>query len=841
MRCESTIKKSRLHGGWRLLLSLLLFMLGSAAWASTGTYATAGTGTYAQSLWWLDFSGFSSGATAQGFSFTLPNGAGTLTTTVTRTTSALTAVAEPSWSGGGAFGHGAYNGIAGTPIFYWLGQAGTGTVTLSSLVMKDAAGNVRSFTLYAADGENTNAGESIVYTTSSSWQLIDTVNYYPGFNGATPGLAGLGSTSVTETGPTAGDSNYNASIVLATQNPTQVAAAFAGNEAALFAVSMPTVTLNLSIATRLNSADQFTGSIAYTSPVASIRTASTSGAATTATTGSTAVIGTNSITLSALLAAGSVSQLSNYTGSIACTNSGPGAVSFGGVSTVLPSGAGTSFNLTPQTGDSIACALTLTPKTQNVAGTVYGDANHNANLDGGEAGTGLTGLFVKLAPFTGGTCQSPATAAAAVGAATGAYSLPSVAPGAYCLILDGNSTLSDITPALPSGWIGTQNPSGVINLTVGTSPPAPQNFGLYQGMSFSGTVFADTGAGGGTANNGVQDGGEAGIASVSVNAVSGNSTVATTVTSGSGSYTLWLPASVSGSVVITPAPPSGYLATGGSAGSSGGSYSRPSVTATTSSGLVAANVNFGLVSPNTLAPDGSQSASPGTVLFYAHRFVPASAGQITFSTTATAAPVISGWVETSYLDVNCNGRLDSGDTLLTAAVTATAGQPVCVLVREFVPANAPINAQNQVVLSAAFSYSNAAPALAATLTRTDTTTVSLSGGVLLSKLVSNVTRGGAAGTSNNASPGDTLQYQLVVSNPGSAAVGQLVVSDATPAFTRFVSAACPASASLPAGLTACSVSTQPAPGAQGAVAWSFTGQLAPGATVSVSYQVTVSP
>ena len=835
---------ARCVGLWIFLLAGWLHV--SSAIAASGSYAT--TGTYAQSLWWLDLSGYNDNQAQNGgqsFTFALPNVAGTLSFSLTTTPSgnngsALAAVAEPAWTGGGAFGNpfGSYNGIAGLPILYWLNQPdGSVNISLSGIQVTDSAGNPRNFQFIAADGENTNDGESISYNVSPGvLSLLQMVNYSGSSN---PTLAGTGTGSVTET--CTGCGGYASAPILATLNPTSATFSLTNNEAVILGLALPQITLVKQVPSRVASSDQFNIQVAYTAPTLAISSATTTGTGTTVSTGPTAVLPGNLVTLRETMVAGSASALSYYNASISCTNSGPGAASFGGTNTVLPSGAGPNWTLTPQAGDSITCTITNTPKTQNVAGTVYGDANHNANLDGGEVGTGVTGLFVKLAPFMGGTCQSPATTAAAVSATTGAYSLPNVAPGAYCLILDGNSTLSDVTPALPSGWIGTQNPSGVISLTVATSPPAPQNFGLYQGMSFSGTVFADTGTGGGTANNGVLDGGETGIAGVSVNALSGSSTVAAAVTSGSGSYTLWLPGSVTGSVVITPAPPSGYLATGGSAGSSGGSYSRPSVTATTSAGLLAANVNFGLVPPNTLAPDGSQSASPGTVLFYAHRFVPASAGQLTFSSAATAAPALSGWVETLYRDVNCNGQLDSGDTLLTAAVAATAGQPVCVLVKEFVPANAPINAQNQVALSAAFSYTNAAPALAATLTRTDTTTVSLSGGVLLSKLVSNVTRGGAAGTSNNAAPGDTLQYQLVLSNPGSAAVGQLVVTDATPAFTRFVSAACPASASLPAGLTACSVSTQPAVGAQGAVAWSFTGKLAPGATVSVSYQVTVSP
>jgi uncharacterized repeat protein (TIGR01451 family) len=300
-------------------------------------------------------------------------------------------------------------------------------------------------------------------------------------------------------------------------------------------------------------------------------------------------------------------------------------------------------------------------------------------------------------------------------------------------------------------------------------------------------------------------------------------------------------ATASGTIVIAPVAPTGYLATGGSAGNSGGSYTRPSVSLVPASGLVASHVDFGLVPANTFAPDGAQTAPPGTVVFYPHRFVATSGGSVTFGSSATAAPVISGWSETIYRDVDCNGQLDTGDLLLTAPAIVTAGQSVCVLIKEFVPASAPLNAQNKVEVRADFTYTQASPALAASFTRTDVTTVSLAGGVKLSKLVNNLTQGDSAGTSNHAVPGDSLRYQLTVSNPGSAAVSQLVVTDATPAFTAFVSAACPTVAALPAGLTGCTVASQPAVGAQGTVSWTFTGSLPSGRNVVVSYQVTVSP
>ena len=819
----------------RLVLAALLAPWAVPALAVNGSYAS--NGTLAQSLWWLDFTGFSTASSsAQPLTFTLPNGAGTLGLSAQISSTAMQLVAAPSWTGGGAFGHGAYNGIGGRPIFYWLNQAGGATVTLSSLSVTDGSGNARSFVFYAADGENTNPPETITYASTASWRLIDTVNYYALFNGSVPTLIGIGTTSVLESGTALGDGNYNASVVLGTSSPTQVSSTFSGNEASLYALSLPPITFNIVIAGRVSASDQFSAAIAYTSPAASIKTVSTSGAATTAGTGATSVIGTNSITLSAAMAAGSFSPLSTYTGGMACSNSGPGAAAYGGANTVLPSGAGTSFTLTPQTGDNITCTLTLTPPPQTVSGTVYNDANYNNALDGTETSTGVSGLYVKLTPYSGGACQSPASAAAPVGAATGAYSLAGVAAGSYCLILNNNNTITDIATAGPSGWIGTQNASGVIQLNViASGPPLPQNFGLYHGSKVSGTVFADTGVGGGTANNGAQDGTEAGIAAVSVQAT--GAATAAALSGGGGLYTLWIPAGAAGTLTVTPAAPAGYLATSGSAGTSGGSYSRPSVSFVPTTGQSYSGVNFGLVPPGTLGPNGAQATQPGSTVFYAHALVAGSGGQVTFSLAGSATPSAPAWTQVLYQDSDCNGVLDSGEPQIGGSLTVSAGQKVCLIVKVLVPSGAAAGAQSSVSLSAAFVYTNASPALAATLTASDVTSVGAPGTLSLAKLVSNLTQGGPAATAVSANPGDTLQYTLTATNNGAQSLATVVIYDATPAFTTFVSAACPAT--LPPGISACSVSTQPAVGAGGGLQWTFTGSLAASGSLAVTYQVKI--
>jgi uncharacterized repeat protein (TIGR01451 family) len=815
-------------------LAWLLAFVALPALATGGSYATSGTGTFAQSLWWLDFTGFNAASTAsQALTFTLPNGAGSLSLGA-QATAGMTLVAEPAWSGG-AFGHGAYNGVTGTPIFYWLNQSGTGTTTLSSLKVKDASGNTRTFSLYAADGENTNTGESITYTSTAAWSLTDNVIYYASFNGSAAALSGVGTKTVTETSPTSNVSTFNGSVVLGTPNPTQVSAAFSGNEAALFALSLPPITLNVVVTGRISASDQFNANIGYASPAATIKTAASSGTG-NVSTGSVAVIGTNSINLSASMAAGSFSALTAYTGTISCTNAGPGASAYGGTNTALPSGAGTSFTVTPQTGDSISCTLTLSPPPQTVSGSVYSDANHNGVLDAGESGTGVAGLYVKLAPASAGVCQSPATVAAAVSSSTGAYSIANVTAGTYCLILNRDSTLTDITPALPASWIGTQNAGGIIQLTtVPSAFPSPQNFGLYNGSSVGGTVFSDTGAGSGTANNGVQDGSETGLSGVTVQ--SSGTSVATASTAANGAYTLWVPASTASTITVTPILPSGYLATGGSAGTTGGSYSRPGVSYVPAAGQVYTGVNFGLVPPNGLTPNGAQQGQPGVTVYYAHTFIAGSAGQVSFSLAGTASPASAGWTQLLYQDAACSGALTSADPQISSPLSVAAGQKLCLIIKVQIPASATAGAQSDVTLSAALQYVNANPALASTSTATDVTTVGAPGALSLAKLVSDVTQGTASAITVSAKPGDALQYTLTATNNGSQPLSTLVIYDSTPLFTSFVSTSCPTA--LPTGLSGCTVQTKPSLGASGALQWTFSGSLQSGAVLVVTYQVTV--
>jgi uncharacterized repeat protein (TIGR01451 family) len=596
---------------------------------------------------------------------------------------------------------------------------------------------------------------------------------------------------------------------------------------------------------------------------------------------STAASGQNSTLLGVLPASAGNMGASPGAGSDGGGGGGGGAGCPGGVGGVLhvdntgttsdaPAGAGTScansvsvsnFMLLPTPGGlggggapastgapsdpggqaGLNGSINITPLFP-VLGNVYADPNHNAALDAAETGTGLAGLYIKLAPSVSGICQTTATAAALVNTATGAYSLVSVLPGSYCLTLTNTSALSNTTPHLPAGWLHTEAASGVRQITVAGSASATQNFGLYNGSQLTLRVFGDTGVGAGTANDGVQNGGETGLSGITVKALLGVNTIDSAVTNASGSALLWLPSSISGSVVVIPTVPAGYLATGGSPGTTAGSYARPSVNGSVSftfgGGNSYSGVAFGLVPPNTFMPDGLQSTQAGSVVFYPHTYTAGSAGQLTFSTAAVSAPALAGWSETLLLDPSCSGQLTGSNLPIVGQINVVAGQRVCILVREFVPSTAPLNAENKVVVNASIVYSGSAAPAINLVSRVDTTTVDLLGALLLNKKVQNLTLATAYSTNNTALPGHTLQYQLTITNQSASAVSTVVINDTTPAFTTFLSAACPVAA-LPVNLTACSVSVQPAVGAPGGLQWTFTGNLASGGSTVVTYQVKV--
>jgi uncharacterized repeat protein (TIGR01451 family)/fimbrial isopeptide formation D2 family protein len=505
------------------------------------------------------------------------------------------------------------------------------------------------------------------------------------------------------------------------------------------------------------------------------------------------------------------------------------ANTIGGVYSNSASATGVARTITNFDGAASTADDVLVIAGVNVSGTVYADANHNTQRDGGEVGIGQT-LYAKLVPAA--TPAGPATKVATVDAGTGAYTFTGVPVGEYLIVLDDNATPADITPTPPAGWLGTQMPDGRRSNVVVTTVDLPnQDFGLFRGSRLSGRVFEDNGIGGGVPNNGVQDGGEAGLARVAVRASTGD----TTLTDGAGNYTLWIPlAGPSIAVSVSQTNLGGYLSVGGAAGNTGGAYTRSTDTVafTANGGSVYTGVNFADVRDNALANNGQQTTGPGNVVFYAHTFTAGTGGSVSFNIASVASPGgVAGFTQVLHQDSNCNGALDAGEPplALNAAVAVLANAPLCVIVKETVPGGAPQGATDTVTLTATFSYTNASPALAGSHSNTDITTVGVASALNLVKSQSTAV----------ALPGANIVYTIDYSNNSSGALSNIVLSDAAPAFTRFVSAVC--LPPLPAGVTGCSVTTQPAAGATGAIAWTLVGSLAPSARGQVRFTVQVNP
>ena len=458
-----------------------------------------------------------------------------------------------------------------------------------------------------------------------------------------------------------------------------------------------------------------------------------------------------------------------------------------------------------------------------ISGTVYEDLDRNASRGSGETGIGVSGLYVKLVPTGGG----PATQAAAVDPTTGAWSMPVAASGDYVLVLDTNDTLSDVTPTYPPGWIGTECPAGQRPLSVASDAVTGQDFGLWRGSTLTGTVFIDDGAGGGVPNDGLRQAGEAPLGGVKVRALQGGVLLDETTTDVDGHYILYLPFSAGGSqVVIEEINPTGFISVGGHPGTTGGSYDLPSDSTTFLYNVSVASytgVNFGDVSSLLFFPDNQGQGSPGGVLFYTHTFQAGTAGSVSFTLERVSIPSQLNWSSVLYRDSNGNGVVDPGESVVNGPISLAAGEELMLVLKEFIPPNAPLGAQDQVKITAHFSPDNSSEIIE--LSRTDLTLVTGASGMLLHKAVDSAL----------ATSGDVLTYTITYSNSGSEGIAALVVTDVTPAYTTFVSAA---HGPLPTGLSGV-VLTTPGVGAEGAISWTFTGILPPGGEGTVTFQVKV--
>jgi uncharacterized repeat protein (TIGR01451 family) len=453
-----------------------------------------------------------------------------------------------------------------------------------------------------------------------------------------------------------------------------------------------------------------------------------------------------------------------------------------------------------------------------LSGVVYADANHNGLRESGEGGTGLV-LYAKLVGAA--SPSGPALQAVAVDGASGAFAFAGVAAGEYAVLIDDNATLADVSATRPAAWSGTEAASFERrNVVVASADVSALNFGLFNGHRISGQVFNDNGVGGGIANNGVRDGAEAGSPGIALRLMNGAVQIDNVSTDGAGRYTLWAGAALAGQPLkVVQDNAVGFVSTGGAPAAS---YDRASDSHSVAYNGTAdrTGLDFGDVKANTLSGSQQSGGVPGSVVWYAHRFDAASAGTLTMSLSSV-------WPSALRRDANCNGQPDAADAVITSAIVVAAGDSVCLLVAVTVPAGAAPQSSDRSALRADFAHANASPVLTSLLTNEDLTLVLANGAGALMLVKQQ----------DNAAPlpGGRITYTITYTNTAASALRGIRVADATPPYTRFVSAAC--AMPLPAGITACSVGSSPAAGASGAIEWTLTGDLLSAASGSVQFVV----
>jgi hypothetical protein len=464
------------------MFALVLCSFGLSA-VQAASCAPAGSAGAAANGWdtycWLDMTSYNDAtarsASGQAMSFNLSDGSvfNVTVKTVSSAATGVTATAAPAWTGA-AIGNTSFLSIPGKPIMYSANNASTITLTLSGMSITPPAGAVAgSYMFIVADGESSNDGESLSYTTNGgNWQLLDLV---PPISGALyPTYTNSGSTvAITGVAGTVGGQIFG-STSPSTVSTTIVAG---GLQGVMFAVRFASVRLNKTIAsTRLAAADQFNYSVKATTSGVTLASATSSGTGAGPFNNAAASLASGiSVTLTEAMAAGSVSTLSQYSARLSCTNSNTGSP------TALPTNvATTSFVLgSIAYGDAILCTFVNTPQPRlSLSKALSGNRVFNSDQFTVQIKNGATVVASATTTGTGATVSTGTTGVQQVTAAT-AYTLTEIAAGTTNTLLYGGAMscansygVSGTT--LPTTVGGTVTPTWGDNITCTlTNTPNP--------------------------------------------------------------------------------------------------------------------------------------------------------------------------------------------------------------------------------------------------------------------------------------------------------------------------------------------------------------------------------
>lgn len=455
----------------------------------------------------------------------------------------------------------------------------------------------------------------------------------------------------------------------------------------------------------------------------------------------------------------------------------------------------------------------------DITGRVFHDENHDGRGQFREGSPQLN-LWAKRRGLSGIVEVVP------VDVETGLFRFDNVFNGPQSIIIDDNNDETDFEPNLPAGWIGTRPERLRYDLIGVPSNSGFVDFGVFNGSRITGNVFIDNGVDArgnrrGGANNGVLEAHERGVSdSRVVLTTSLGNTLDETRTNDNGDYTLWLPATSSGSVRVKQFNRLPFISTGAEVGNSAGFYVRLTdiIRFDAAAGEVYSGLNFGDVVPATLLPNHVGYVAPGGTVVYSHKFVSGTEGSLDL--TVENLPV--GWIGKIYEDKNCNGRLDAEDRRVTETLVIKAISTRCLLLSVTTTPDAEEGDRAAVKLAGSFKLDGSEPLIVQNVSATDTTIISsASAGIRLDKLTDKT----------HAKPGEVVTFTLRYVNTSDNPITDLVIEDIEPVYTTVVNGSVQCGA-LPADITDC------VPSHNGRdVSWQLSGQLAPNSEGLVSFQV----
>ncbi|KAB0651717.1 DUF11 domain-containing protein [Acinetobacter bohemicus] len=196
----------------------------------------------------------------------------------------------------------------------------------------------------------------------------------------------------------------------------------------------------------------------------------------------------------------------------------------------------------------------------------------------------------------------------------------------------------------------------------------------------------------------------------------------------------------------------------------------------------------------SLQNDRTGQIAPGGTVVYKHTLT--NNGNIVEGVTAGSLPytltndqAANGWVTSLFVDLNNDGIADANELVTgndLGALVIARGAAVNLLIKVQAPTNATAGTPSSVIFT--ISPTQAGGQSVVSLVNTDLTTVT-NGQVRLVKeqSLANCSSGAATGvyTQNtvSAKPGECVKYKITATNEGNADVTNVVISDATPAYT----------------------------------------------------------